>query len=58
MMRIDLHMHTTASDGLLEPAALVSAVQNANLQIFSVTDHDTVDALPEVEAQGPRCSTG
>jgi len=51
MTRIDLHMHTTASDGLLEPAALVSAVQNANLQIFSVTDHDTVDALPEVEAQ-------
>jgi predicted metal-dependent phosphoesterase TrpH len=50
-MRIDLHMHTTASDGLLEPAALVSAVQNADLQIFSVTDHDTVDALPEVEAQ-------
>lgn len=51
MTRIDLHMHTTASDGLLEPAALVSAVQNANLQIFSVTDHDTVDALPEVEAK-------
>jgi predicted metal-dependent phosphoesterase TrpH len=43
-------MHTTASDGLLEPADLVSAVQKANLQIFSVTDHDTVDALPEVEA--------
>ena len=50
-MRVDLHLHTTASDGLLEPAALVSAVQAASLQVFSVTDHDTVDALPEVEAQ-------
>ncbi|HSD51631.1 MAG TPA: PHP domain-containing protein [Candidatus Methylomirabilis sp.] len=50
-MRVDLHLHTTASDGLLEPAALVSAVRAASLQVFSVTDHDTVDALPEVEAQ-------
>src|SRR5574341_127657 len=51
MTRIDLHVHTTASDGLLEPAALVSAVRAAGLHVFSVTDHDTVDALPEVEAQ-------
>jgi len=50
-MRVDLHLHTTASDGLLEPAALVSAVRAARLQVFSVTDHDTVDALAEVEAQ-------
>jgi hypothetical protein len=50
-MRVDLHLHTTASDGLLEPAALVSAVQAAGLHVFSVTDHDTVDALPEVEAR-------
>ncbi len=48
-MRIDLHVHTTASDGLLEPAALVKAVSDAHVQVFSVTDHDTVDALPEVE---------
>jgi len=50
-MRVDLHLHTTASDGLLAPAALASAVQAAGLHVFSVTDHDTVDALPEVEAQ-------
>lgn len=46
-MRVDLHMHTTASDGLLAPAALVQAVQAAHLQVFSVTDHDTVDGLVE-----------
>ncbi len=49
-MRIDLHVHTTASDGLLEPAGLVTAVAGARIQVFSVTDHDTVDALPRVEA--------
>ncbi|HLG44417.1 MAG TPA: PHP domain-containing protein, partial [Nitrospirales bacterium] len=48
-MRVDLHMHTTASDGLLGPAALVQAVQAARLQVFSVTDHDTVDAVAEAE---------
>lgn len=48
-MRVDLHMHTTASDGLLGPAALVQVVQEARLQVFSVTDHDTVDALAEAE---------
>ena len=49
-MRIDLHMHSTASDGLLAPMALVRAVLDAGVQIFSLTDHDTVDALGEVEA--------
>jgi len=53
-MRIDLHLHTTASDGLLPPAALLQAVRSADLQVFSVTDHDTVDALEEIEADARR----
>ena len=48
-MRIDLHTHSAASDGLLRPAELVQAVRNARLDVFSVTDHDTIDALAEVE---------
>jgi 3',5'-nucleoside bisphosphate phosphatase len=48
-MRIDLHVHTTASDGLLDPAALVAAVQAAKVQVFSVTDHDSVDGLDEAK---------
>jgi predicted metal-dependent phosphoesterase TrpH len=47
-MRIDLHLHTVASDGLLAPSALVQAVRTANVEVFSVTDHDTVDGLDEV----------
>ena len=49
-MRIDLHVHTAASDGLLEPAALVQAVRAANVEIFSITDHDTIDGLDEARA--------
>lgn len=49
MMRIDLHTHTTASDGLLRAEGLVQAVQAAHLDVFSITDHDTLDALAEAE---------
>jgi 3',5'-nucleoside bisphosphate phosphatase len=47
---IDLHMHTTASDGRLTPAELVARVHSAGLTTISVTDHDTVAALAEVTA--------
>jgi len=45
---IDLHMHTTFSDGISSPAELLSAVSAAGLAAFSVTDHDTLDGLREV----------
>ena len=38
---IDLHLHTTASDGLLSPEALVAEAAAAGLSTISVTDHDT-----------------
>ena len=44
---IDLHLHTTASDGLLVPAALVARAAAAGLTIIAVTDHDTVGGLVE-----------
>jgi hypothetical protein len=44
---IDLHMHTTASDGRSSPADLVRRVAAIGIRIFSVTDHDTVAALGE-----------
>ncbi len=48
-MRVDLHVHTNASDGLLAPGELVRAVRAAQVEVFSVTDHDTVDALDEAK---------
>jgi predicted metal-dependent phosphoesterase TrpH len=45
---IDLHMHTTASDGRLAPAELVDRVAAAGITAMSVTDHDTVSAIAVV----------
>jgi predicted metal-dependent phosphoesterase TrpH len=39
---IDLHTHTTASDGRCSPAELVARAQAAGIRVLSVTDHDTV----------------
>jgi predicted metal-dependent phosphoesterase TrpH len=48
---IDLHLHTTASDGRLSPAQLVARVAAAGITTMSVTDHDTVAGLAEVAAE-------
>ena len=45
---IDLHLHTTESDGWLSPAELVARASAAGLTTISVTDHDTVAAIAEV----------
>lgn len=47
---IDLHLHTTASDGRLTPAGLVARASQARLTTISVTDHDTVAAFAELTA--------
>jgi predicted metal-dependent phosphoesterase TrpH len=44
---IDLHLHTTASDGQLAPAALVERLVTCGISTFSVTDHDTTAGLDE-----------
>lgn len=50
---IDLHLHTTASDGALSPALLVARAASAGITVLAVTDHDTVAGLAEArEAAG------
>ena len=44
---IDLHLHTTASDGRLSPAQLVARARASGLTTIAVTDHDTVAAIAE-----------
>lgn len=55
-------MHTTASDGTSTPEDLVSRVGRAGITIFSVTDHDTMAAVPAASAaaarQGLTCVPG
>jgi predicted metal-dependent phosphoesterase TrpH len=46
---IDLHTHTTASDGRCSPAELVARAAAAGVTVLSVTDHDTVEACHEAD---------
>lgn len=62
MKRLDLHLHTTASDGRLEPEALVFKAAAHDLDAIAITDHDTTAgvaaALAEGHALGVRVLTG
>ena len=50
---LDLHIHTTASDGADTPRELAEKVAAAGLTLFSVTDHDTIDGALEMEKLVP-----
>ncbi len=53
-MRIDLHSHSTVSDGLDSPAALVGKMEDAGIEVFALTDHDTLQGLPEARAEAEK----
>ena len=44
---IDLHSHSTASDGALSPAELVRYANDKELEAIAITDHDTVEGVEE-----------
>jgi predicted metal-dependent phosphoesterase TrpH len=52
--KIDLHMHTTVSDGTDAPGEIVARVREAGIGLFSVTDHDAVKASEANQAAKPR----
>lgn len=45
MSRIDLHIHTTASDGRFTPAEIVHQAAKLGLTIIAIADHDTIDGI-------------
>ena len=47
MKSIDLHVHSTYSDGTLTPSELVKKAFSINLAAMALTDHDTIDGIPE-----------
>ncbi|MGM9572564.1 MAG: PHP domain-containing protein [bacterium] len=51
---IDLHVHTTASDGTLTPGEVVSLAQKKGLTAIAITDHDTVWGIEEALAAGKK----
>ena len=47
MMRADLHVHTTASDGTWTPQELITEAQKIGLGALAVTDHDSIANVAE-----------
>ena len=47
-MKIDLHMHSTVSDGTDAPLELLGKVREAGIDVFAVTDHDDIAACGEI----------
>ena len=46
---VDLHSHTTASDGILTPTELVKRAADNQINMLAITDHDTIKGLPEAK---------
>ena len=51
---VDLHSHTTASDGTLSPAELVRAAVKRGIRVLAITDHDSTDGLAAARAEAAR----
>ena len=51
---VDLHMHSTASDGAYAPTAVVEAARAAGLAAIALTDHDTLAGVSEARQAGER----
>jgi len=51
---IDLHVHTTASDGSLTPRQVVQKARELGLVAIAITDHDSVEGLEEAMAEGEK----
>lgn len=53
-LKIDLHSHSTCSDGALSPTALVQEAVKRGLNVLALTDHDTTGGLDEAQAEAGR----
>src|SRR5690606_14736668 len=49
---IDLHLHSTASDGTYTPREVVSHAKERDLQVIALSDHDTLAGIPEALKAG------
>ncbi|HJV33825.1 PHP domain-containing protein [Geomonas sp.] len=52
---VDLHMHSTFSDGVRSPAELVAMACDLGLKAIALADHDTVDGIDEAVTAGAQC---
>ena len=49
-MIVDLHCHSTASDGVLAPDVLVQRAHARGIELLALTDHDTLEGLDDASA--------
>ena len=49
-MRLDLHCHSTFSDGTLTPDELIRRAHDARIDVLALTDHDTLEGLRPLQA--------
>jgi len=54
VIRVDLHTHSTASDGEVAPAEVVARAASVDLAAVALTDHDTLAGIPEALRAGER----
>ena len=47
MKKVDLHVHSTYSDGTNTPAELIELAKEEDLSAIALTDHDTLDGIPD-----------
>lgn len=53
-MKVDLHIHTTASDGRLSPAEVVQRAAQQGLKAIAITDHDSIEGIEEALREGAK----
>lgn len=53
---VDLHVHSTSSDGIFKPAELAKIANDAGLMAFALADHDSIDGIDEAIAAADRLS--
>lgn len=52
--KADFHCHSTASDGVLTPTQLVDLAASRGLEVMALTDHDSMEGIPEAQAAAAR----
>jgi predicted metal-dependent phosphoesterase TrpH len=62
MLNVDLHCHSSISDGVLAPAAVAACARSAGVDVWALTDHDEIDGIAAARAaavdQGMQFITG
>lgn len=52
---IDLHTHSTSSDGTYSPSELIRYAKENGLEVLALTDHDTTDGILEAQEEAEKC---